>query len=105
MICQWGSNIVNWTYSNNEKRIMLTCTLSGKELDANMINDLINNTIRNIPNVVSARKPVILYTRVTPETCSLTIRFWCIISKVDLVKSEATLQLSAAFGAKKIGFE
>ncbi len=100
-----SQNIVNWTYSNNEKRIMLTCTLSGKELDANMINDLINNTIRNIPNVVSARKPVILYTRVTPETCSLTIRFWCIISKVDLVKSEATLQLSAAFGAKKIGFE
>jgi len=35
----------------------------------------------------------------------LTIRFWSTISKVDQVKSEAMLQLSTAFAAKKIGFE
>ena len=100
-----SQNIVNWTFSNNEKRVTLTFSLKGEELDANVINEVINGTIKNIPNVVSKRKPVILYTKVTPESCSLTIRFWSIISGADQVKSEAMLQLSAAFNAKKIGFE
>jgi len=100
-----SQNIVNWTFSNNEKRVILTFSLKGNELDANIINEIINGTIKNVPNVVSKRKPVILYTKVTPETCSLTIRFWSVISHVDQVKSEAMLRLSAAFHAKQIGFE
>ena len=100
-----SQNIVNWTFSNNEKRIMLTFSLSGRELDANVINELINSTIKNIPDVMAERMPVILYNKVTPETCSLTIRFWSSVHNVDLIKSQATLQLSAAFAAKKIGFE
>ena len=100
-----SQNIVNWTFSNNEKRIMLTFSLSGNELDANIINEVINSTIKNIPNVMSERMPVILYNKVTPETCSLTIRFWSDIHNVELIKSQATLQLSAAFAAKEIGFE
>jgi len=70
-----------------------------------VINEIINSAIFNVPDVVSARKPVILYTKVTPETCSLTIRFWSVISNADQVKSEATLRLSAAFQAREIGFE
>ena len=100
-----SQNIVNWTFSNNEKRVVLTFSLKGNELDANLINEIINGTIKNVPHVVSKRKPVILYTRVTPETCSLTIRFWSIISNADQVKSEAMLQLSSAFHARGIGFE
>jgi small-conductance mechanosensitive channel len=100
-----SQNIVNWTFSNNEKRVVLTFSLWGDELDANVINDVINNTIKEIPNVIAKRNPVILYTKVTPDTCSLTIRFWSTINNVDSVKSEATLQLSTAFAAKKIGFE
>jgi len=100
-----SQNIVNWTFSNNEKRVVLTFSLWGDELDANIINDVINNTIKDIPDVISKRNPVILYTKVTPDTCSLTIRFWSTINNVDSVKSEAMLQLSTAFAAKKIGFE
>lgn len=100
-----SQNIVNWTFTNDEKRILMTFTLTGKELDANVINEVINNTIKNIPNVIGKKKPVILYTKVMPESCSLTIRFWSKISHADLVKSEAILQLSTAFAAKKIGFE
>lgn len=100
-----SQNIVNWTFSNDEKRVMLAFSLTGTELDANIINEVINDTIKSVPNVISKRKPVILYTKVTPETCSLTIRFWSTISNVDQVKSEAMIQLSAAFTAKKIGFE
>jgi small-conductance mechanosensitive channel len=100
-----SSNIVNWTFTNNEKRVILTFSLKGKELDANVINEVINNTIRKIPNVITIKKPVILYTKVTSETCSLTIRFWSTTTTGDMVKSEAMLQLSAAFAAREIGFE
>ena len=100
-----SQNIVNWTYSNNEKRVVLNFSLWGEELDANVINEVINETINGIEHVMSKRKPVILYTKVTPDTCSLTVRFWSTISYGDLVKSEAMLQLSTAFGARKIGFE
>ena len=95
----------NWTFSNNEKRVVLTFSLKGNKLDANVINEIINGTIKNVPDVVSKRKPVILYTKVTPETCSLTIRFWSTISNADQVKSEAMLRLSVAFHAREIGFE
>ena len=100
-----SQNIVNWTFSNNEKRVMLRFSLSAKELDANVINEVINGTIKKIPNVISSRNPVILYTRVTTETCTLAIRFWCTINNADWVKSEAMQQLSAAFALKKIGFK
>jgi potassium-dependent mechanosensitive channel len=99
-----SQNIVNWTFSNDQKRVILEFRLLGKELDANVINEVINETIKNIPNVISQKKPVILYTKVTPDTCSLTINFWSTISNVDQVKSEAMLRLNAAFVAKNIGF-
>ncbi len=100
-----SQNIVNWTFSNDEKRIMVTFSLSGTELDANVINDIINDTIGKTPNVIAKRKPVILYTKVTPENCTITVRFWSTISRADQVKSETMQLLSAAFNAKKIGFE
>jgi len=100
-----SQNIVNWTFSNDEKRIMLTFSLIGKELDANVLNEIINDTVKGIPNVIAKRKPVILYTKVTQDICTITIRFWSTISHTDLVKSEAMIQLSAAFAAKNIGFE
>lgn len=100
-----SQNITNWTFSNDEKRIMLTFSLSGKELDANVINDVINDTVKGVPNVIAKRKPVILYTKVTQESCTLTVRFWSTISHADQVKSEAMQMLSAAFNARKIGFE
>jgi len=40
-----SQNIVNRTYSNNEKRIELQFLLTVKELDANMIKEVINSTL------------------------------------------------------------
>jgi len=100
-----SQNIVNWTFSNDQKRVMVWFSLAGKELDSNVINEVINETIANLPNVISQKKPVILYTRVTPETCAITARFWCTINNADSVKSEAMIKLSAAFENKNIKFE
>jgi potassium efflux system protein len=100
-----SQNIVNWTFSNNEKRVVITFSLWGDELDANIINEVINGTINDIPGVISGRNPVILYTKVTSDACTLTVRFWSTIANADQVKSETMLKLSSAFSALKIGFE
>ena len=100
-----SQNIVNWTFTNDLKRVMIGFVLSGKELDANVINEVINETIKNIPGVVAQKKPVILYTKVTQDNLTLTVRFWSTISNADRAKSEAFLQLSTAFADKKIQFE
>lgn len=100
-----SQNIVNWTFTNDLKRVMIGFVLSGKELDANLINEVINETIKNVPGVISLKKPVILYTKVTQDNCSLTVRFWSTINNADHTKSEAVLQLSTAFADKKIQFE
>ncbi len=97
-----SQNIVNWTFTNDQKRIALWFILSGKEMDANVINEVINNTISKMADVISEKKPVILYTRVTSETCTLNIRFWSTIKRAENVKSEALLQLSAAFARENI---
>ncbi len=99
-----SSNIVNWTFTNNEKRVILTFTISGNELDANVINEVINNTLDGIENVIVTKPPVILYTKVTSVACLLTVRIWSTISNADNVKSEAMLKLSAAFSAKNFRF-
>lgn len=100
-----SQNIVNWTYSNDQRRVKIDFSLSGKELDSNMINELINETLLNIPNVVSARKPIILYTKVNYYSCWITVKFWSTIAHGDVVKSEAILRLNEAFAAKDITFE
>jgi len=100
-----SQNITNWTYSNDEKRVIVRFSLSGNELDANVINEVINTTIANVPNVIVKRKPVILYTKVTPETCWLTVRFWSSINNADDVKSDAMLKLNAAFVQKGIEYK
>ncbi len=100
-----SQNIVNWTLSNDERRLQIHFALSGKELDANLINDVINATVKTIPHAIAKRKPVILYTKVKHDSYSLTVHFWCIFHKSDEVKSDAIVRLSDAFTAKNIGFE
>lgn len=100
-----SQNIVNWTFTNDHKRVMIGFTLSGNELDANVINEVINEVIANIQGVISNKKPVILYTRVTHENCTLTVRFWSTISNADSAKSEAMIKLSSAFSGKNLKFE
>jgi small-conductance mechanosensitive channel len=100
-----SQNIVNWTFTNDHKRVMIGFTLSGKELDANVINEVINDVVKDLQGVISNKKPVILYTKVTSENCTLTVRFWSTTSNSDNVKSEAMLKLSAAFSGKNLKFE
>lgn len=97
-----SQNIVNWTYSNDQRRVMVEISLTGDELDANVISSLINATVEKIPNVIKKKRPVILFTSVQERNCRLTVRFWSTISNTDQVKSDALLQLKEAFLTKGI---
>ncbi len=100
-----SQNVVNWTFSNDQRRMIIDFSLSGDELDTNVINDTINDVISQIPNVITKNKPVILFTKVHQDTCWLTVRFWSNIANMEQVKSMAMLQLSAAFKAKNMKME
>ena len=99
-----SQNIVNWTFTNDQKRVNIEFSVFGQELDANVINEIINTTIKDVPNVVARRKPVILYTKVTHRSCTLTVRFWSTIGVADQVKSAVLLDLNRAFSGNNIGF-
>ncbi len=99
-----SQNIVNWTYSNDEKRVVLRFSLSGKVLDANRMNKVINDTIATLPDLIVSRTPVILYSKISGETCWLHVHFWTTIQNADRVKSEALVLLNSAFAAEHIEF-
>jgi small-conductance mechanosensitive channel len=99
-----SQNIVNWTYSNDEKRVIIRFILTGKELDSNIINNTINDTILAIPEVIVKRKPIILYTKATEGTCWITVRFWSTINNAEKTRSEAIQHLNIAFSAQGIGY-
>jgi small-conductance mechanosensitive channel len=100
-----SQNIVNWTFSNDQRRVMIEISLTGEELDANVISELINKTISAIPHVIGTKKPVILFSKVKPGACVLTIRFWSTTTHIEQVKSVAMIQLNAAFAAQGITME
>jgi small-conductance mechanosensitive channel len=97
-----SQNIVNWTYSNDQRRVMIEISLTGDELDANVISAIINTTVAGVPNVIKKKQPIILFTNVQERSCRLTIRFWSTIANTDQVKSDALLMLKEAFLTKGI---
>jgi small-conductance mechanosensitive channel len=97
-----SQNIVNWTFSNDQRRVMIEFSLAGNELDANVISATINTTISEIKNVIAKKQPVILFTQVQENSCRLTVRFWSNVANTDQVKSDALLHLNAAFMKKDI---
>lgn len=97
-----SQNIVNWTFSNDQRRVMIEFSLAGNELDANVISTTINTTISQIQNVIAQKQPVILFTQVQEHSCRLTVRFWSNVANTDQVKSDALLHLNSAFLKKDI---
>ncbi|MBP1640347.1 MAG: mechanosensitive ion channel [Bacteroidetes bacterium] len=97
-----SQNIVNWTYSNDQRRVMIEIALTGDELDANVISTIINTTVNTVPHVIAKKQPVILFTQVQERSCRLTVRFWSTITNTDQVKSDALLKLKEAFLTKGI---
>ena len=71
-----SQNIVNWTYSNDQRRVMIEISLIGDELDANVISPIINSTVGKVENVITKKQPIILFTQVQERSCSPLPTYW-----------------------------
>jgi small-conductance mechanosensitive channel len=100
-----SQNIVNWTFSNDQRRAMIEFSLSGGEPDTNLITEVINEVVLSVPGVIVKKKTVILFTRVQQNTCTLTVRFWTTMGNVEQVKSESLLRLNRRFAAEGLVME
>lgn len=82
-------NIVNWTLSNNYKRIDMTFTID-KLIYSENINADVAGIILALPDSLQKKEPEILISNVTSQSCQLKILFWCKdISRSEYARSEA----------------
>lgn len=80
--------IVNWTLSNNYKRMELTMTVETTE-SKEAITALIREAARSSALVFEKREPVVLIDQVSGQEFGLKIFFWCNdLGKADLAMSE-----------------
>jgi len=82
-------NIVNWTLTNNYKRIDMTFTID-KLIYSDDINADVAGIIQTLPDTLQKKEPEILISNLTSQSCQLKILFWCKdISRSEFARSEA----------------
>jgi small-conductance mechanosensitive channel len=82
-------NIVNWTLSNNYKRIDITFTID-KLISSEDISTDVTAIIEALPDSLARKAPEILISNVTSISAQLKILFWCKdISRSEYARSEA----------------
>jgi potassium-dependent mechanosensitive channel len=82
-------NIVNWTLSNNYKRIEVAFTID-KMIYSIDISKEVADIIQGLPDTLPQKQPDILINNVTSQSTELKIFFWCKdIAKAEYARSEA----------------
>jgi potassium efflux system protein len=82
-------NIVNWTLSNNYKRIDITFTID-KLISSEDVSADVTAIIEGLPDSLARKAPEILINNVTSVSAQLKILFWCKdISRSEYARSEA----------------
>ncbi len=82
-------NIVNWTLSNNYKRIDITFTID-KLISSEDISAGVTAIIETLPDALTRKAPEILINNVTSVSAQLKILFWCKdIARSEYARSEA----------------
>lgn len=82
-------NIVNWTLSNNYKRIDVAFTID-KLIFSEDIRTDVAQIVQSLPDALLQKEPEILINNVTSQSTQLKIFFWCKdIAKTEYARSEA----------------
>ncbi len=82
-------NIVNWTLSNNYKRIDVAFTID-QMIYSGDIRKEVADIIRELPDTLPQKEPDILINSVTSQSSQLKIFFWCKdIARAEYARSEA----------------
>lgn len=87
--------IVNWTLSNNQRRLELDLAIRGSD-DMELVSSVIKNSIAESSYVMKGRDPQILITKILENGFSLKAFCWCAdVSMSETAKSEILLRLNA----------
>lgn len=83
-----SNQIVNWTLSNNHKRMDLALTVVTSE-NKEVITGLIREAIAASSHVFQKREPVVLVEAISGNEFGLKVFFWCNdLNKAELARSE-----------------
>lgn len=88
-----SQQIINWTLSNNQKRIELPLSITGST-DMEMVTNIVKKAILASGFVYENREPSVLFTKVSDDGVDLKVYFWCIdVGKSGEAKSAIALLL------------
>ncbi len=94
--------IINWTLSNNQRRIILHFHLKGT-VDKEFISQLVKDTIMSTEGVVLDKDPIMLFESIKNDDMRIKIFFWSSnAGKTDWLKSEVRYLLYGKFREKGI---
>ncbi|HTE24700.1 mechanosensitive ion channel domain-containing protein [Flavitalea sp.] len=97
--------IVNWTLSNNQRRLELDLTVKGTD-DMELVSSVIKNSIAESTFITKNRDPQILITKILDNGFSLKAFCWCAdVTNSEPAKSELLLLLNAELKKHELTLE
>jgi potassium efflux system protein len=97
--------IVNWTLSNNQRRLELDLSIKGSD-DMELISSVIKTSMSESSYIIKGRDPQILITKILDNGFSLKAFCWCAdVSNSELAKSEILLLLGAELKKHNLNLE
>jgi small-conductance mechanosensitive channel len=88
-----SQQIVNWTLSNNQKRIELDLSIAGNN-DMEVVTNTVKKAILASGFIYENREPSVLFTGVSDDGFEVKVFYWCNdVAKVNDAKSAITLLL------------
>jgi potassium-dependent mechanosensitive channel len=88
-----SQQIVNWTLSNNQKRIELDLSVAGNS-DMEVVTNTVKKAILASGFIYENREPSVLFTGVSDNGFDVKVFYWCVdVAKVNDAKSAITLLL------------
>lgn len=88
-----SQQIVNWTLSNNQKRIELDLSVAGNN-DMELVTNTVKKAILASGFIYESREPSVLFTGVNDDGFDLKVFYWCNdVNKANDAKSAITLLL------------
>jgi potassium efflux system protein len=97
--------IVNWTLSNNQRRLELDLSIKGSD-DMELISSVIKTSMSESSYIIKGRDPQILITKILDNGFSLKAFCWCAdVSNSELAKSEILLLLGTELKKHNLNLE
>ncbi|MCS3798447.1 mechanosensitive ion channel family protein [Niastella sp. OAS944] len=88
-----SQQIVNWTLSNNQKRVELDLSIAGSN-DMEVVTNTVKKAILDSGFIYENREPSVLFTGVSDDGVELKVFYWCNdVNKVGNAKSAITVLL------------